>query len=124
MKKCGLLLSLLIVSLGCFADDKKAIPSLHGAGDDKTGYSDKSYTTNSKALSTRVGKKTDLIAFIKQPPLGLPPTPVPSNNPVTVEKVSLGRKLFFDRRLSLNNTFSCAMCQNSRWHRRAFRSKE
>ena len=29
---------------------------------------------------------------------------------MTQEKVELGRKLFYDRRLSLNNTFSCAMC--------------
>jgi len=110
MKNYGLLFSLLIVSLGCIADSKNASPSLHGAGDDKTGYNTKNYTTNSKALTTRVGKKADLIAFIKQPPLGLPPTPVPNNNPITVEKIALGRKLFFDRRLSLNDTFSCAMC--------------
>ena len=36
--------------------------------------------------------------------------PVPLNNPVTADKVQLGRKLFFDRRLSANNTLSCAMC--------------
>jgi len=29
---------------------------------------------------------------------------------VTEAKIALGRKLFYDRRLSLNNTFSCAMC--------------
>ena len=29
---------------------------------------------------------------------------------MTPEKVALGRKLFFDRRLSLNGTVSCAMC--------------
>jgi len=110
MKNCGLLLTLLIVSLGCFASDKNTTPRLHGAGDDKTGYNAKSYTTNSKALTTRVGKKADLISFIEKPPLGLPATPVPSNNPITKEKIALGRKLFFDRRLSLNNTFSCAMC--------------
>jgi len=85
-------------------------PLLHGAGDDKTGYETKEYKTNSKALTTRVGKKANLIALVKQPPLGLPAVPVPSNNPITVEKIELGRKLFYDRRLSLNNTFSCAMC--------------
>lgn len=45
------------------------------------------------------------------PPLGLPaPLPVPEDNPLTPEKIDLGRKLFFDRRLSPNNTMSCAMC--------------
>lgn len=43
-------------------------------------------------------------------PLGLPPIPVPADNPLTEEKISLGERLFFDRRLSLNNTLSCAMC--------------
>ena len=44
-------------------------------------------------------------------PLGLPaPLPVPVDNPITPEKVVLGRRLFFDRRLSPNDTMSCAMC--------------
>jgi cytochrome c peroxidase len=42
--------------------------------------------------------------------LGLPPIEVPADNPITPDKVALGRKLFFDRRLSPNNTMSCAMC--------------
>jgi cytochrome c peroxidase len=44
------------------------------------------------------------------PPLGLPPLPVPAANPLTREKIDLGRRLFMDRRLSHNNTMSCAMC--------------
>ncbi|MEM7192589.1 MAG: cytochrome c peroxidase [Pseudomonadota bacterium] len=40
-------------------------------------------------------------------PLGLPPLPVPPSDPAVVE---LGKKLFFDRRLSANNTMSCGMC--------------
>ena len=48
---------------------------------------------------------------LSDPPLGLPaPLPVPDNNPLTQEKVTLGRRLFFDRRLSPNDTMSCAMC--------------
>ncbi len=41
---------------------------------------------------------------------GLPLLEVPNNNPLTQEKILLGRQLFFDRRLSHNNTLSCAMC--------------
>ncbi|MEE9345752.1 MAG: cytochrome c peroxidase [Methylococcales bacterium] len=52
----------------------------------------------------------ELMQSIKSPPLGLPVVPVPDNNPVTTAKINLGRKLFFDRRLSLNKTISCAMC--------------
>jgi|GEM_PF-3317884 len=33
---------------------------------------------------------------------------IPSDNPLTVEGVSLGKKLFFDKILSRNNTQSCA----------------
>jgi cytochrome c peroxidase len=44
------------------------------------------------------------------PPLGLPPVPIPEDNDATKEKIALGRKLFFDRRLSFNNTLSCGMC--------------
>ncbi|HSF06060.1 MAG TPA: cytochrome c peroxidase [Methylomirabilota bacterium] len=50
------------------------------------------------------------LARIATPPLGLPPVPVPADNPPTPAKVALGRKLFFDRRLSHNGTMSCAMC--------------
>ena len=39
--------------------------------------------------------------------LGLPPLPTAPGAP---EAVALGRKLFFDRRLSANETISCAMC--------------
>ena len=41
---------------------------------------------------------------------GLPALEIPENNPLTQEKILLGRQLFFDRRLSHNNTLSCAMC--------------
>lgn len=56
------------------------------------------------------GPAVDLMAVLRRLPPGLPPVPVPADNPVTRDKVALGRKLFFDRRLSLNNTISCAMC--------------
>ena len=81
-----------------------------GAGDDKTGYETTGYETNSVAISARHGKKADLIRVLNEPPLGLPKIPIPVDNPMTVEKIDLGKKLFFDRRLSLNDTFSCAMC--------------
>jgi len=42
--------------------------------------------------------------------LGLPPLVIPASNPLTQEKIDLGRRLFMDRRLSHNNTQSCGMC--------------
>ena len=44
------------------------------------------------------------------PVLGLPAITHPIDNPPTAEKIALGRKIFFDRRLSINKTMSCAMC--------------
>src|SRR5438270_8523331 len=45
-------------------------------------------------------------------PLGLPPVPIPADNPPTAQTIALGRKLFYDPRLSKNNTVSCASCHN------------
>ncbi len=36
--------------------------------------------------------------------------PAPKENPITEEKIELGKFLFFDPRLSRNNTVSCASC--------------
>ena len=41
---------------------------------------------------------------------GLPPLPASPDGTSGRDRVELGRKLFFDRRLSFNGTMSCAMC--------------
>ncbi len=79
-------------------------------GDGKQGYESSDYQTDSLALTNRKGAELDLYQLVQSPPLGLPPVPQPAENPVTPAKIALGRKLFFDRRLSINDTFSCAMC--------------
>ena len=84
--------------------------TLHGAGDNKDGYATGDYATRSGHLPNRRGEARDLLAMMTPPPLGLPPLEVPADNLLSAEKVALGRKLFFDRRLSLNQTISCAMC--------------
>lgn len=43
-------------------------------------------------------------------PLGLPPVPVPANNPVTAETVALGKRLYFEKALSVDKSISCASC--------------
>jgi len=80
------------------------------AGDDKQNYQQADYQTHSQALAQRQGQPAKLINYALQPPLGLPKLPVPADNPLTPAKIALGRKLFYDRRLSFNNTFSCATC--------------
>ena len=81
-----------------------------GPGDDKQGYEAESYRTHSRALQKSAGKTADLLRFALHPPLGLPPLPQREQVRLNRASVALGRKLFFDRRLSLNNTISCAMC--------------
>jgi cytochrome c peroxidase len=47
-------------------------------------------------------------------PDGVLPLIVPEENPTTAGKVMLGRKLYFDKRLSSDNTVSCATCHDPR----------
>lgn len=43
-------------------------------------------------------------------PLGLPPVPIPKDNPQTTDKIALGNRLFHDMRFSGDGTVSCATC--------------
>jgi len=45
-------------------------------------------------------------------PLGLPPVPVPPDNPLTIETVALGKRLYFDTSLSIDKSVSCATCHD------------
>lgn len=45
-------------------------------------------------------------------PLGLPQLKIPEDNPMTVEKIELGKKLYFDKRVSADGTLSCASCHD------------
>lgn len=79
-------------------------------GDDKSAYEQASYTTNSLSLAMRTGQTAELDRIAKTPQLGLPELPRELINSFDKAKIQLGRKLFFDRRLSRNKTMSCAMC--------------
>lgn len=45
-----------------------------------------------------------------RPPIGFSPVPAPPDNPVTPEKIALGKRLFSDPLLSADGTISCATC--------------
>jgi len=54
-----------------------------------------------------------LLLFALKVPLGLDThIPVPDGNPLIPETIALGRKLFFDKRLSKDSTISCATCHD------------
>lgn len=43
-------------------------------------------------------------------PIGFPSPYIPNDNPLTEEAIKLGRHLFFEKRLSADNTMSCSSC--------------
>jgi cytochrome c peroxidase len=47
-------------------------------------------------------------------PAGVLPPEVPADNPPTAAKVALGRKLYFDTRLSTDGTVACVTCHDPR----------
>lgn len=49
-----------------------------------------------------------------QLPAGFPGPKVPADNPMSADKVELGRRLFYDRRLSGNGTSSCGSCHDQK----------
>jgi cytochrome c peroxidase len=61
------------------------------------------------ALLGGCGRDRDVAYEWKLPP-GFPRPIVPADNPMTIEKVALGRRLFHDVRLSGDQTQSCASC--------------
>lgn len=46
-------------------------------------------------------------------PINMPPMAIPEDNPMTVEGVALGRRIFYDPILSADSTQSCGSCHNS-----------
>ena len=92
--------SLLFISKLAISVDNEIIYS--GPGDNKDGYESRDYVTKSLSINERKGEKANLIKYAKQSQLGLPKLEIPKNNPITEKKIALGKKLFFDRRISLN----------------------
>ena len=75
---------------------------------------DRSAKTESSKLPT---PETDPFAQPKSlqqvgAPVELTDERIPADNPQTPEKISLGQKLFFDRRLSVDGTVSCSTCHD------------
>ncbi len=49
-------------------------------------------------------------------PSNFPPMPIPENNPMTQEGVLLGRYLFWEKKMSINNNQSCGSCHNPQFN--------
>jgi cytochrome c peroxidase len=61
--------------------------------------------TASTGAALPVGKTIQIKA-----PLGLPPVPIPADNPPTADTIALGRRLYYDPQLSVDGSISCASC--------------
>ena len=66
-----------------------------------------SATAPAGASAMPIGKRVEIKA-----PLGLPPVPIPADNPPTAETIALGRRLYYDPALSIDNPVSCATCHS------------
>ena len=77
-----------------------------GLADSRVGYESVSYVTDSKVVIQALGERQPLYELSVNAPLGLPAV----TRQLAPAEIDLGRQLFFDRRLSKNETLSCAMC--------------
>ncbi len=81
-------------------------PHRVGLADSRIGYESEAYRTDSKVIVEESGIRQALNKLRGDTPLGLPRV----NQGARSAEIDLGRQLFFDRRLSANDTLSCAMC--------------
>ncbi len=63
------------------------------------------YAASNRPTAVPIGRVVEIKA-----PLGLPPVPIPADNPPTRETIALGRRLYYDFALSSDQTISCASC--------------
>ena len=66
--------------------------------------------SNDDDNSTSMSNKHQATPYQLQQPDGFPIMNIPSDNPMTVEGIALGRQLFYDPILSKDSTISCASC--------------
>lgn len=94
-----------LIFLNYFALVTTLITGCNGGGDSSSSTTDNaSVDTTTQSVS----------AFQWQLPPSFPAPKTPEDNPPTDAKVDLGRFLFYDRRLSINETISCATCHEQR----------
>ncbi len=121
----GLSVLLMLVALGCqqgeqaapVADEEPADAQAEAgdeAADDEAAAEDEAdeEAPADDAADQSADEQAAADEQLPEVPLGLPPVPVPDDNPMTVAKVELGKLLYFDKRLSKDGTLSCATCHD------------
>ena len=95
--RCLLLLGLSLSLVGCQPPDRDDDPD----------------PTSSQETSSTAGQLPPTATPLElDVPRGLPPVELPADNPLSAERVELGRRLFFDKNLSQDRTISCADCHD------------
>ena len=95
------LIAIVAFTLGCEAESpKKASPPT------------KLDAPAAASAEKPADKPADKPAAAPSVPLGLPPLTVPADNPITPQKVALGKQLYFDKRVSKDGTVACATCHD------------
>ncbi|MBL8214833.1 MAG: c-type cytochrome [Bryobacterales bacterium] len=75
-----------------------------------SGTSEKAAVKEAAGVARPIGKPVNI-----ESPLGLPPLPMPADNPPTAETIALGKALFFDKKVSVDNTLACSNCHDPRF---------
>ncbi len=96
-------LLVLTIGAGCSSDDGEAYV---GSGLDDS--------TRSAAGQEATEQADAAPSFEWNLPEGFPQPHVPADNPMSEAKVELGRHLFYDTRLSVNETQSCGSCHEQK----------
>ncbi len=97
---CALALAVSVIATGCQQSPPPAAPPATPPGGEPV------------AEPPADQPAAEPVAFEVKIPLGLPPLPIPDDNPMTADKVELGKMLYFDKRLSKDATVSCATCHD------------
>lgn len=86
-----------------------ALVALKACKKDEEVPIDNGTTSTTSTTSTTTSGPTPYFVVL---PAGFPALPVPLDNPLTVEGVDLGRKLFYDEILSIDSSMSCGSCHD------------
>lgn len=104
-----LLITLTLFFIGCETDNTDQIADLQSQLDDLNDLVKDMEDDQDETLENYqpMPVTLDVPSFVTD---YLGEMPIPEDNPMTVEGIFLGRKLFYDTRLSDDSTKSCASC--------------
>lgn len=97
---------------GVASDDHGEGSGTKSESENAAGSGTASGATGDEEAGAAKSQPSNLTPVNVEVPLGLPPVPIPDDNPMTAEKIALGKKLYFDKRLSKDGTISCATCHD------------